>query len=157
MTAALELAELGFEADLVERGEELGGNLRTAYHTLDGGNTQELLRPLVERVGANEMVKVYLNTEVRELGGSKGKFLTTLALADGSPVPSKVEGDEVLEHGAIIVATGAQPATTTKASRIAATCLTLSPPSPRRVSSRRPPRGADPYPRSSARGAIGST
>ncbi|GAJ05625.1 unnamed protein product, partial [marine sediment metagenome] len=31
MTAALELAELGFEADLVERGEELGGNLRTAH------------------------------------------------------------------------------------------------------------------------------
>ena len=106
MTAALELAELGFEADLVERDEELGGNLRTAHYTLEGGKPQELLRSLIERVGANELVEVYLNTEVRELRGSKGSFLTTLALADGS--------DEVLEHGAIIVATGAQPATTTE-------------------------------------------
>ncbi len=106
MTAALELAELGFEADLVERGDELGGNLRTAHYTLEGGKPQELLRSLIERVGANEMVEVYLNTEMRELRGSKGSFLTTLALADGS--------DEVLEHGAIIVATGAQPATTTE-------------------------------------------
>ncbi|MGA9351475.1 MAG: FAD-dependent oxidoreductase [Anaerolineae bacterium] len=106
LTAALELAELGFEVDLVERGEELGGNLRTAYYTLEGGKPQELLRSLIERVEANELVKVYLNTKVKELRGSKGNFLTTLALADGS--------DEVLEHGAIIVATGAQLATTTE-------------------------------------------
>jgi heterodisulfide reductase subunit A len=106
MTAALELAELGFEVDLVERAGELGGNLRTAYYTLEGGKPQELLASLIERVEANELVKVYLNTEVRELRGSKGNFLTTLALADGS--------DEVLEHGAIIVATGALPATTTE-------------------------------------------
>ena len=101
-----ELAAQGFEADLVERGEELGGNLRTAYYTLEGGKPQELLRSLIERVGANEMVKVYLNTEVRELGGSKGNYTTRLALADGS--------DEVLQHGAIIVATGAQPVTTSE-------------------------------------------
>jgi len=106
MTAALELAELGFEADLLERGEELGGNLRTAHYTLEGGKPQELLRSLIDRVGVNEMVKAHLNTEVRELRGSKGNFLTTIALEGG--------GDEVLEHGAIIVAVGARPATATE-------------------------------------------
>ena len=106
LTAALELAELGFGVDLVEKSGELGGVLRTAHYTLEGGKPQELLGALVERVGANELVKVYLNTELKELRGSKGNFLTTLALADGS--------DQVLEHGAIIVATGAQPATTTE-------------------------------------------
>ncbi len=106
LTAALELAELGFGVDLVEKGEELGGNLRTAHYTVEGGKPQELLVSFIERVGANELVKVYLNTEMRELRGNKGNFLTTLALPDGS--------DEVLEHGAIIVATGAQPATTTE-------------------------------------------
>ncbi len=104
LTAALELAELGFGVDLVEKGEELGGNLRTAHYTLEGRKPQELLGSLIKQVEANELVKVYLNTEVRELRGSKGNFLTTLALPDDS--------DEVLEHGAIIVATGAQPATT---------------------------------------------
>ncbi len=104
LTAALELADLGFGVDLVERDEELGGVLRTAHYTLEGGKPQELLSSLMERVAANELVKVHINTEVRELRGNKGNFLTTLALADGS--------EEVLEHGAIIVATGAQPATT---------------------------------------------
>ena len=106
LTAALELAELGFGVDLVEKGEELGGNLWTAHYTLEGGKPQELLGSLIERVEANELVRVYRNTEVRELRGTKGNFLTTLALPDDS--------DEVLEHGAIIVATGAQPATTTE-------------------------------------------
>ncbi len=106
LTAALELAEMGFGVDLVEKDEELGGVLRTAHYTLEGGKPQELLASLIERVEANELVKLYLNTELREFRGSKGDFLTTLTLADGS--------DEVLEHGAIIVATGAQPATTTE-------------------------------------------
>ncbi len=106
LTAALELAELGFGVDVVEKGEELGGNLRTAYYTLEGGKPQELLRKLIEQVEANGLVKVYLNAELRELRGSKGNFLTTLASADGR--------DEVLEHGAIIVATGGQPAITTE-------------------------------------------
>lgn len=106
LTAALELAELGFGVDLVEREAELGGVLRTAHYTLEGGKPQELLGSLIEQVGANELVKLYLNTELRELRGTKGNFLTTLALPDGS--------DQVLEHGAIIVATGAQPATTTE-------------------------------------------
>ena len=106
LTAALELAALGFGVDLVEKDEELGGVLRTANYTLEGGKPQELLATLIERVWANDLVKVYLNTELRELRGSKGNFLTTLALPDGR--------DEVLEHGTIIVATGAQPATTTE-------------------------------------------
>ncbi len=106
LTAALELAELGFGVDLVEKSGELGGNLRTAHYTLEGGKPQELLSSLIERAEANELVKVYRNTELRELRGSKGNFLTTLALADGA--------DQVLEHGAVIVATGAQPAATTE-------------------------------------------
>jgi heterodisulfide reductase subunit A len=106
LTAALELANLGFGVDLVERDGELGGVLRTAHYTLEGGKPQELLRSLIERVGASGLIHVYLNTELRELRGTKGNFLTTLALADGS--------DQVLEHGVIIVATGGQPATTTE-------------------------------------------
>ena len=106
VTAALELANLGFGVDLVEKSGELGGNLRTAHFTLEGGKPQELLASLIERVEADELVRVYRNTELRELRGTKGNFLTTLALPDSS--------DEVLEHGAVIVATGAQPATTTE-------------------------------------------
>ena len=108
MTAALNLAEQGFEVYLVEKSDELGGHLRHIYYTLPGADTQALLAETIRRVEINERIHVYTKATVQEVGGYVGKYRSTLLLdRDGQ----KVRLD--LEHGVIIVATGAQKAVPT--------------------------------------------
>ena len=100
MTAALELAKQGFEVHLVEREPELGGNLRKLHFTLEGRDPRELLSELIRAVESNPLIHVYKNAEVVEVGGYVGNFETKV----------RVNGEEkVIRHGAIIVATGAEP------------------------------------------------
>jgi len=108
MTAALNLAEQGFEVYLVEKSDELGGHLRHIYYTLHGSDAQSLLRETIRRVEINERIHVYTKATVQEVGGYVGKYRSTLLLErDGQ----KVRLD--IEHGVIIVATGAQKAVPT--------------------------------------------
>jgi|Deesub1362B_J571_1020462.scaffolds.fasta_scaffold02111_4 heterodisulfide reductase subunit A len=104
MTAALSLAGMGYSVDLVERGKELGGNLRRLRYTLGGENPRELLNSLVKRVEEEPLIRLHLEAEVKKLKGTKGNYLTTISLPDGR--------EESLRHGAIIVATGAREAET---------------------------------------------
>jgi heterodisulfide reductase subunit A len=98
MTAALELAGQGFEVHLVEREKELGGNLRHIYYLLGSENPQEMLESTVREVCENEKIHVHLNTEIVDVEGYVGNFRTTI----------RSDGDEnQIEHGVIIVATGA--------------------------------------------------
>jgi regulator of RNase E activity RraA len=99
MTAALQLADAGFETYLVEREGELGGNMRHVYRTIDSGDVQEHLETLVERVAGHPRVRLFLSSEVSEVRGYIGSFHTTV---------STPEGDVDLDHGAIVVATGAR-------------------------------------------------
>ncbi len=101
MTAALSLAEQGFDVYLVEKGEELGGNLRKLHFTLSGDDPQELLRYTVEQVQTHEKIHVHLNTRVQELSGYMGNYKTLLAATNGQA------RETLIEHGAVVVATGA--------------------------------------------------
>ncbi len=102
MTAALALAEQGFEVDLVEKNEELGGFLRKIRYTLDSGDTQQYLKAMIKKVNANKLIQVFPNAEVENVSGYVGNFKTTVALSSGS------EAKKELEHGVIIVATGGE-------------------------------------------------
>ncbi|MCK4457642.1 MAG: CoB--CoM heterodisulfide reductase iron-sulfur subunit A family protein, partial [Thermoplasmata archaeon] len=95
MTAALSLAEHGIETHLIEKTNELGGNLRRITHTLRGEDPQELLKNTVERVRKSDKIALHTGTEVESVDGFIGNFHTTLA-----------NGDE-FDHGVVIVATGA--------------------------------------------------
>jgi len=101
MTAALGLAEQGFQLYLLEKEKELGGNLRHLYYTLWGSDPQALLRSLVEKVEGHPHIKVLKGTEVISCEGSVGKFRSTLLTGDE---------ESTVEHGVIIVATGGQEA-----------------------------------------------
>ncbi len=105
MTAALSLAEMGHQVDLVERAAELGGELRNTRYTLEEENPGAALRSLIERVTGNEYIHVYTETQVEAISG-RAKYQTTLALPDGKK--------ETLEHGAIIIATGGHEVTPTE-------------------------------------------
>jgi len=97
MTAALELANQGFECFLLERKGELGGNLRRVYYTLEGGDTQELLETTIQNIKGNELIHVYTNTEIKKIDGFVGGFKTTIT-SNGQ--------EYTLEHGVIILASG---------------------------------------------------
>ncbi len=102
MTAALELADQGFKVSLVERRDELGGNIRHVRFLLSKANPQQLLQDLVQRTSDHPNIHSFLNAEIAGFEGSLGNFKTTLQLT----VPGSAQ---VINHGVVIVATGAQP------------------------------------------------
>jgi heterodisulfide reductase subunit A len=99
MTSALELAKQGFDVHLVEKEKELGGHLRNIHYTLEAKNPQELLKSTIKEISKNERIHVYLGTEIVNVDGYVGNFKTTLC-AEGR--------EKQVEHGIIIVATGAE-------------------------------------------------
>jgi|Deesub1362A_J573_1020465.scaffolds.fasta_scaffold00172_37 heterodisulfide reductase subunit A len=99
MIAALELANQGFESYIVEKDSELGGNLKHIYYTIDGKNPQELLKDLTSKVESNPLIKVFKNAKIESINGFVGNY-TTRVRSNGLI--------EELEHGVVIVATGAK-------------------------------------------------
>jgi heterodisulfide reductase subunit A-like polyferredoxin len=72
MTAALGLADQGFEVVLIEKEKQLGGNLRDLYYTIDGTNLQEFLQSLIARVKDHPRIETILEGTIVESGGFKG-------------------------------------------------------------------------------------
>lgn len=103
MVSAVSLANQGFEVYLVEKENELGGNLNKIYRTLEGNDVQNLLKELVNKVKTNKMIHVYTNAEIKEVSGFIGNFKTTISQFHNSEIVKCS-----IEHGIIIVATGAQ-------------------------------------------------
>jgi heterodisulfide reductase subunit A len=102
MTAALAIADGGYDVTLVERNNQLGGNLHNIRYVVEGYNPQSLMRDLVNRVRAHERVSVYAGTEVIKHTGHVGNYRAVLRRRDGS--------EEVVAHGVTIVATGGREA-----------------------------------------------
>ncbi|GAB4472393.1 MAG: hypothetical protein Kow00124_10380 [Anaerolineae bacterium] len=102
MTAALNIADSGYDVHLVERADMLGGNLLNLYYVAEGYNPQLLLRDIVNRVRSHQRIAVYTHTEVIAHRGHAGQFTATLRTHH----PNGVTEDRVIQHGATIVATG---------------------------------------------------
>jgi heterodisulfide reductase subunit A len=99
MTAALTIADAGYDVTLVEREDALGGNLRHIYYLAEGQNPQRLLRDMVNRVRGHDRITVLTRAELVEHRGSVGRF-TSRVLAKGK--------EHIVQHGVTIVATGGQ-------------------------------------------------
>jgi heterodisulfide reductase subunit A len=99
MTAALDLADQGFVVHLVERQNELGGNLRKIRYIADHGDPARDLQTLIARVKKNGNIHLHLGARIRAIDGSLGKFTTKVGEADGST--------SEFAHGGVIVAVGA--------------------------------------------------
>jgi heterodisulfide reductase subunit A len=100
MTAALELGNQGFVTHLVEREGELGGNLQHLHYQLDGSNPQAKLRATIDEVSSHPNIRLRLNSKVTQVDGFYGNFESKVANGSGE--------EEIVRHGVIIVATGAQ-------------------------------------------------
>ena len=102
MTAALAVADSGYDVHLVERTDMLGGNLLNLYYVAEGYNPQRLLRDLVNRVRAHQRINVYTRTEVVRHTGHVGRFATELRTQH----PDGSMDSFTVDHGVTIVATG---------------------------------------------------
>ncbi len=95
MTAALDLANQGFQTYLLEKTGQLGGNLRHVQTTLDGHETAGKLAELVEKVNGHPKITVCLQAKIRDIAGYVGNFKTTLD-----------EPAMEIEHGVVVIAAG---------------------------------------------------
>ncbi len=101
MTAALNLADQGYDVTLVEREQELGGQARTLSTTGEGADIQRFLLDLIARVTTHARIEVLAGHQVIKSEGYVGNFKSTVA---SSSDPTQ----RLIEHGVILVATGGQ-------------------------------------------------
>ncbi len=100
MSAALSLANQGFPVHIVERQNKLGGNLNKVLSTIEGRDTQVLLDKMLNQIEEYKNITVHLGTTIEAVEGFVGQFKTRLN-GNGS-------GSQEIEHGVVIIATGAQ-------------------------------------------------
>ena len=101
MTAAHLLAEQGFPVHLVEKENELGGNLRNVFiGTFGHTDPQATLRRLTDQVRAHPSIYLHLQSKVISTTGVMGNFTSVIEEADGTR-------SDIL-HAVSILATGAQ-------------------------------------------------
>ncbi|HQH11656.1 MAG TPA: FAD-dependent oxidoreductase, partial [Candidatus Sumerlaeota bacterium] len=99
MSAALAIAEQGFDVFLVEKEAHLGGHLREIYFGFREEQPQKLLEETVAKINAHPQIRVFLNSQVEALAGYVGNFT--------SRIRAQKHIEEV-SHGIVVVATGAQ-------------------------------------------------
>jgi heterodisulfide reductase subunit A-like polyferredoxin len=100
MTAARSIADMGFQAYLVEKTDRLGGNAHNLVLSHRGYDYQGYLAELIKSVQHHPGIEIFFNSEVTETSGFIGNYRSTVK------TPS---GDRELEHGVSVMATGGQP------------------------------------------------
>jgi heterodisulfide reductase subunit A len=102
LSAAESLAAQGFHTFLVEQSHTLGGHALNLNHTWKGEPIAENVKALVDRVEGHDRIEVFMDSQVRSSSGFIGNFQTVIGPAGGDR-----PGEVTLEHGAVIIATGA--------------------------------------------------
>ena len=103
MTAALAIADSGYDVHLVERTEMLGGNLPNLYYVAEGYDPQRLLRDLVNRVRAHQRI-VRSHPHRSDAPHRACRAISRPNCARSNPTAPSNEFQ--IEHGVTIVATG---------------------------------------------------
>jgi heterodisulfide reductase subunit A2 len=97
MTAALGLADQGYETVLLEKTERLGGNAWNLNTTWKGEEVLPQVEKMVQRVESHPKITVYKKAELRTCVGSVGNFVSDVS----------VNGEtKVVKYGAAVVCTG---------------------------------------------------
>ena len=100
MTAALGLADQGYEVILLEKEDRLGGMANRLTFTIEGGDVQAYLQKLVGKVTAHPNIQVLTKALVVGFTGFKGNFTTEVIVGPGMY-------ERKIDHGIVILATGA--------------------------------------------------
>ncbi|MFP4621713.1 MAG: FAD-dependent oxidoreductase [Bacteroidales bacterium] len=98
MNASLSLANQGFRVRLVEKENQLGGNLIYLRKNLDDEDWIAYMNQKIKEVKEHELIDLYMHTTVHSVSGSVGNFTSRL----------QGEYEVDIDHGVIILATGAE-------------------------------------------------
>lgn len=101
MKAAINIADLGAQAVVIEKRPDVGGKPDEANYaalTPHMEDTEEVMDPIVEKFTSHENIDVRTGAEVTDVDGDVGDFTLTVASEDGS--------EDALDAGAVILATG---------------------------------------------------
>jgi heterodisulfide reductase subunit A len=101
MTAALGLAEQGFEVAIVEKEPRLGGLALDIEKTIEGADIKEFLQELILQVNRHPRIQVLIESLIVGFSGFQGNFTTEVLVG-----PRMYE--RKIDHGAVILATGAK-------------------------------------------------
>ncbi len=106
LTAAIEAAETGYEAVLVEKEPQLGGwagrlHKRIPFSSPYAEPQDTGVAALAERVMGHPRIRVRLGSSLAETSGAPGRFLAKVTAADGSQTEEAI--------GAIVLASGFTP------------------------------------------------
>ena len=97
MTAALAIADQGFDVSLVERQRSLGGNLKALRHTFEQPDVRGWLKRTVADVQHHPRITVHTGARLENVEGFVGNFTSTV----------RSGGEQIeIKHGVIVVATG---------------------------------------------------
>ena len=99
MTASRSLAEQGFDTYLVEKENELGGNLKHIRYLFNGDNPQDELAGLTREVLTNDRIHVFTGARIEGIEGTIGNFDTKVVVNGAT---------KEIKHGVVVVATGAK-------------------------------------------------
>ena len=98
MTAALGLAEQGFKTHLIEKENKLGGHALILHTTWRGEKVQPYVEWLVKKVSEHPLISVHLQTEIKDVSGAVGNFVSRLVDSQGK--------EREVRHGTAIIASG---------------------------------------------------
>ena len=98
MTAALALADHGFQTDMVEKEDQLGGNLLWLDHTLEGHSLKKLLAETLDKVEKHSLIQIRTSASLMNLTGDVGAFQAVIRDKEGALDTS--------EYGVVILALG---------------------------------------------------
>ena len=99
LTAALDLADRGYETVLVEKTGKLGGNAWNLNKTWKGEDIRANLQDMIAKVENHPKIKVLKQAEVKTVEGSVGNFTSDIE-AGGKT--------ETVNYGIAVLATGAE-------------------------------------------------
>lgn len=102
LSAALGMADQGFHTYLIEKSDVLGGQALNLNQTWKGESIADNLKDLIGRVKENANIEILTQTQVKSTSGFVGNFKTVVENGDV---------ENTLEHGAVIITTGAEEST----------------------------------------------
>jgi heterodisulfide reductase subunit A len=102
LTAALGIADSGFHVDLVEKTNELGGNLLWMDTDINNNDIAGFCKAIVKRAESHKNIKIHKNTVVAAAVNRPGEFMSILNRQGAGP--------ESIRHSVTVFATGGDQA-----------------------------------------------